>query len=409
MCLIHLFAIIILPIATGMQFIFSSEEMHAILTHPEIKEIVEWTPHGRSWRIVKQRAFENDILPKYFEHSKMTSFVRQVNGWGFRRLSKSNEYYHEFFLRSMPWLVKKMRRPRVSEKKHIDAELEPDFYAISRQFQVPNNRPTREVRALHKVIGEGAKARMPVVWDVDTPPASPSPALPDPTAPQGVANHFAAGFMAAQAYHSNQARNARNELEAALVARIQPPQPQPLGNVTDLLLQRADAVQTARNDLQRAQNELLLQEVAASERERALQLLQRPNQMAGNSLSLQEAAAALINSQPSSLTEQASLQRLQQPIQAPSSLQMAQDDLRLREAAATAAATALLNSQPNGALSEQASLNHLQELQRARNSLRLQEAAAALNSQPSTLSEQELQRQIQELRGLNGTFPPFNL
>jgi hypothetical protein len=158
-----------------------------------------------------------------------------------------------------------------------------------------------------------------------------------------------------------------------------------------------------------AQNELLLQEVAASGRERALQLLQQPNQMAGNSLSLQEAAAALINSQPSSLTEQASLQRLQQPIQAPSSLQMAQDDLRLREAAATAAATALMNSQPNGALSEQASLNHLQELQRARNNLRLQEAAAALNSQPSTLSEQELQRQIQELRGLNGTFPPFNL
>ena len=393
------FAIIILPIATGMQFIFSSEEMHAILTHPEIKEIVEWTPHGRSWRIVKQRAFENDILPKYFEHSKMTSFVRQVNGWGFRRLSKSNEYYHEFFLRSMPWLVKKMRRPRVSEKKHIDAELEPDFYAISRQFPVPNNRPTREVRALHKVIGEGAKARMPVVWDVDTPPASPSPALPDPAvpAPQGVANHFAAGFMAAQAYHSNQARNARNELEAALVARIQPPQPQPLGNVTDLLLQRADAVQTARNDLQRAQNELLLQEVAASERERALQLLQRPNQMAGNNLRLQEAAAALINSQPSSLTEQASLQRLQQPtIQtARSNLQMAQDDLRLREVAATA----LINSQPNAALSEQASLQHLQELQRAQNNLRLQEASAVLdNSQPSTLSEQELLQRLQQLQ-----------
>jgi hypothetical protein len=42
------------------------------------------------------------------------------NGWGFRRLTEGanmGSYYEENFLRSMPWLVKNMKRPKVGEKK----------------------------------------------------------------------------------------------------------------------------------------------------------------------------------------------------------------------------------------------------------------------------------------------------
>ena len=52
--------------------------MHAILTNPALAGIVAWAPHGRSWRIIKPRSFEAAILPKFFEHSKFSSFVRQV-------------------------------------------------------------------------------------------------------------------------------------------------------------------------------------------------------------------------------------------------------------------------------------------------------------------------------------------
>ena len=43
-------------------------KMHAILSRSELKEIVGWLPHGRSWRILKPREFEIKVLPKYFEH-----------------------------------------------------------------------------------------------------------------------------------------------------------------------------------------------------------------------------------------------------------------------------------------------------------------------------------------------------
>jgi hypothetical protein len=61
-------------------------KMHAILSQTEFKDIVSWADHGRSWRILKPREFEIKILPQFMEHAKFSSFLRQANGWGFRRL-----------------------------------------------------------------------------------------------------------------------------------------------------------------------------------------------------------------------------------------------------------------------------------------------------------------------------------
>jgi hypothetical protein len=63
-------------------------KMHAILSRPELADIVAWLPHGRSWRVLKPREFEVKVLPTYFEHSKFSSFIRQSNGWGFRRITQ---------------------------------------------------------------------------------------------------------------------------------------------------------------------------------------------------------------------------------------------------------------------------------------------------------------------------------
>jgi hypothetical protein len=160
------------PITTSGHVPTFPAKMHAILTNPKLNDIVAWAPHGRSWIILKPRAFEVRILPKYFEHSKFSSFVRQANGWGFRRLASVNDrntYYHEYFLRGMPWLVKKMRRPKVNEKKSISPDQEPGFVAISEQFPVPERPLIREILVLQRIMEKGAKARMPVNWELEAP------------------------------------------------------------------------------------------------------------------------------------------------------------------------------------------------------------------------------------------------
>jgi hypothetical protein len=73
-------------------------KLHMILSNPDFQDIIGWLPHGRSWRILQQKAFEEKVIPLYFRHGRYSSFARQVNGWGFRRITNGsdyNSYYHE--------------------------------------------------------------------------------------------------------------------------------------------------------------------------------------------------------------------------------------------------------------------------------------------------------------------------
>jgi hypothetical protein len=69
----------------------------------------------------------------------------------------------------MPWLVKKMRRPRVNEKKSISPQQEPGFVQISEEFPVPDRPLLGEILVLQRIMEKGAKARMPVNWELEPP------------------------------------------------------------------------------------------------------------------------------------------------------------------------------------------------------------------------------------------------
>ena len=139
-------------------------KMHAILARPDLADIIAWMPHGRSWRVLKPREFEVRVLPTFFEHSKFSSFIRQANGWGFRRITQGrdrNSYYHELFLRGLPHLCKQMKRPGVSEKRPADADHEPELYEISESFPVPDKADDDSIM-LECTVQGGPKARMPI-------------------------------------------------------------------------------------------------------------------------------------------------------------------------------------------------------------------------------------------------------
>lgn len=119
-------------------------KIYDILTNqPDLTHIVSWLPHGRSWKVHKRRDFVNKVIPLYFEHKTYSSFIRQANGWGFRRIISSaapdrDSYYHELFLRGKPFLLKQMKRPAVATKPQVDEKKEPDLYRISQEHPLPN-------------------------------------------------------------------------------------------------------------------------------------------------------------------------------------------------------------------------------------------------------------------------------
>ena len=140
-------------------------KLQAILSRADLADVIAWMPHGRSWRVLKPREFEVKVIPRFFEHAKFSSFIRQANGWGFRRITQGrdrNSYYHPLFLRGLPHLCKKMKRPGVAEKTAADPDQEPDLYKISEQFPVPEKADNDDAVLLQCTLEGGPKARMPI-------------------------------------------------------------------------------------------------------------------------------------------------------------------------------------------------------------------------------------------------------
>jgi hypothetical protein len=84
----------------------------------------------------KPKEFVNHVMPHYFKQTKMASFQRQLNLYGFNRLTGGLDkggYYHEMFLRGKVSLAYDIHRQRVKGtgvRLPTNPDNEPNFYAL---------------------------------------------------------------------------------------------------------------------------------------------------------------------------------------------------------------------------------------------------------------------------------------
>ena len=129
-------------------------KLHEMLIDVEKKgmsEIVSWQPHGRAFLVHIPKDFVDKILPKYFKQTKIGSFQRQLNLYGFTRISSGKDkggYYHELFLRSKLFLADQMVRNKVKGTKVrgiSNPTAEPNFYNMP-PIDSEKYSPSQDVR-----------------------------------------------------------------------------------------------------------------------------------------------------------------------------------------------------------------------------------------------------------------------
>ncbi|XP_060191542.1 heat stress transcription factor B-2a-like [Lycium barbarum] len=81
--------------------------------YKEQSKVVSWNAEGSGFVVWCPAEFSELMLPKYFKHNNFSSFIRQLNTYGFKKVaSKRWEFQHEKFQKGCRHLIAEITRKK---------------------------------------------------------------------------------------------------------------------------------------------------------------------------------------------------------------------------------------------------------------------------------------------------------
>ncbi|XP_073958307.1 heat shock factor protein-like isoform X6 [Choristoneura fumiferana] len=93
----------------------------------ETNHLISWSPGGKTFVIKNQADFARELLPLYYKHNNMASFIRQLNMYGFHKITSVEngglryekdeiEFSHPCFVKNQSYLLEHIKRKIANPK-----------------------------------------------------------------------------------------------------------------------------------------------------------------------------------------------------------------------------------------------------------------------------------------------------
>ncbi|XP_061756425.1 heat shock factor protein 2 [Nerophis ophidion] len=109
-------------------------KLWTLVEDADTDELICWSQQGNSFLVLDELRFSKEILPKFFKHNNMTSFIRQLNMYGFRKVMHPEqgivkqerdvpvEFQHTYFKQGQDDLLENIKR-KVSSTRPEDNKI----------------------------------------------------------------------------------------------------------------------------------------------------------------------------------------------------------------------------------------------------------------------------------------------
>ncbi|XP_057208870.1 heat shock factor protein 2 isoform X2 [Triplophysa rosa] len=109
-------------------------KLWTLVEDTDTNEFICWSQEGNSFLVLDEQRFAKEILPKFFKHNNMASFVRQLNMYGFRKVMHIEtgivkqerdgpvEFQHPYFKHGQDDLLENIKR-KVSNSRPEESQI----------------------------------------------------------------------------------------------------------------------------------------------------------------------------------------------------------------------------------------------------------------------------------------------